>query len=245
MCTVTAVPLATGLRLACNRDESPTRPAALPPAVRRFGERLAVLPIDPVSGGTWIAANDAGLAFALLNRNPRAPFAGAKSPSRGTIIPRLLGADTLLEAMRLATRIAREPLAPFRLVLANMENVTEIAGGGGDIPQVRCWTARTPLLFTSSGLGDDVVESVRRPLFRETLRDPLRWAAQQDLFHRHAWPDREEVSVCMSRPEAQTVSHTVAELSQTAARLVYCPQPPNRDGASFCVSLDLAILERT
>jgi hypothetical protein len=84
------------MRMVCNRDESRSRPAALPPQVREFGKQRAILPIDPVSGGTWIAASSAGLAMTLLNSYP-AP-AGPLAPgateelleSRGTIIPYLL-----------------------------------------------------------------------------------------------------------------------------------------------------------
>src|SRR5690348_7977222 len=78
VCTLTIIPLGkrvrsdrgatpvSGIRLACNRDESRLRPPALPPELRQFGNRLAVLPIDPVSDGTWIAASDAGLVFVLM-----------------------------------------------------------------------------------------------------------------------------------------------------------------------------------
>ena len=58
-----------GIRLACNRDELRTRPAALPPIIRTFGNRKAIMPVDPISNGTWIAVNDAGIAATLLNVN--------------------------------------------------------------------------------------------------------------------------------------------------------------------------------
>src|SRR5262249_13957501 len=73
MCTVSIVALNEPgnrrLRLACNRDELRSRPAALPPLVRNCDERQAIMPIDPVSDGTWIAVNDAGIAATLLNVN--------------------------------------------------------------------------------------------------------------------------------------------------------------------------------
>ena len=51
--------LERAVRVVCNRDELRSRAAALPPRVCTFGERRAVMPIDLVSGGTWIAANRA------------------------------------------------------------------------------------------------------------------------------------------------------------------------------------------
>src|SRR5262249_44773985 len=74
MCTLTVLPLeGDRTRLAFNRDELRTRPEALPPQWTHHGSRSAVHPIDPVSNGTWIAANDAGLALALLNVTTSAP----------------------------------------------------------------------------------------------------------------------------------------------------------------------------
>ncbi|MFG0251809.1 MAG: hypothetical protein ACF8NJ_02930, partial [Phycisphaerales bacterium JB038] len=76
MCTVTVIPLAAsddgagGYRMACNRDELRTRPEALPPVQRTYGDRRAWLPVDPVSDGTWIGLNEVGLALTLLNGNP-------------------------------------------------------------------------------------------------------------------------------------------------------------------------------
>jgi hypothetical protein len=50
---------------------------------------------------------------------------------------------------------------------------------------------------------------------------------QQDRFHRHAWPDRPHLSVCMRRRAARTVSHTLVEVGRTRARLIYHPDAPD------------------
>ena len=66
MCTLTIFPLGNGNhRLAFNRDEARSRAAATPPRRGYYGDREALLPIDPAGRGTWIAVNDAGLAMAL------------------------------------------------------------------------------------------------------------------------------------------------------------------------------------
>ena len=70
---------------------------------------------------------------------------------------------------------------------------------------------RTPLLFTSSGLGDHLVEGVRRELFEGFFAGPAEgWRAAQDGFHRHRWEEgRGHLSVNMARPDARTVSFAV------------------------------------
>ena len=84
MCTVSVVPTATGFRVACNRDEQRARPVAEPPTVHHFGRTAGVWPGDPISGGTWIGVNDAGLAMAVLDRRPdrTTPGASARFESR-------------------------------------------------------------------------------------------------------------------------------------------------------------------
>src|SRR5262249_23772703 len=80
-----------------------------------------------------------------------------------------------------------------------------------------------PLLFTSSSLGDAIVERPRRGLFERFMRsrrDPL---DAQARFHRHRWPDQPQVSVCMSREDAATVSHTVVDVSTEAVAVCYVP----------------------
>src|SRR6266404_2165316 len=66
MCTVTFMPRRTGYCLAMNRDEKRTRPAGLPPAQRTIGGHGVIYPSE-AGGGTWIALNDSGVSFALIN----------------------------------------------------------------------------------------------------------------------------------------------------------------------------------
>src|SRR5215510_2217521 len=95
MCTVTILRSRDMLRVACNRDEQRARPEAYAPFIATAGRMKALMPHDPKGRGTWIAANTAGLVFALLNRN-----GGARQPiSRGVVIPALLGSASPDEAV--------------------------------------------------------------------------------------------------------------------------------------------------
>jgi membrane protein DedA with SNARE-associated domain len=85
----------------------------------------------------------------------------------------------------------------------------------------------SPVLFTSSGLGDHLVEGVRRELFDELLAGPSgTWQAAQDAFHRHTWPGREHLSVNMTRATARTVSFTVIDVTPAGALITYHPDAP-------------------
>jgi hypothetical protein len=243
MCTVTVVPGREAIRLACNRDELRSRAAALPPRIEHFGPRRAILPVDPTSGGTWVAVNDAGLALALLNVNSRnRPAAAPAAPlSRGNIIPALLHADTLLAAAFSALALAPSQYAPFRLVLVGWREAVEVHSDGTRIRLAWRLGLTSPQLFTSSGLGDQAVEGPRRRLFGEWFDRTGDRFAQQDAFHRHRWPDRPHLSVCMDRQDARTVSHTIVSLDPDAVTLTYHPDAPDRPADAVVLALPIAV----
>ncbi len=242
MCTVTVVPAWEMIRLACNRDELRSRPAALPPRIEQFGPRRAILPVDPTSGGTWIAVNDAGLVLSLLNVNPgNGLTSGAAPRSRGQIIPVLLHTDTPLAAALAALALAPAQYAPFRLVLVNQGEAIVVHSDGTRMRRV--WRARLtcPHLFTSSGLGDQMVQGPRRRLFGKLFNRPENWLAQQDAFHRHRWPDRPHLSVCMDRADARTVSHTQVSLGPDSVTLTYHPEAPDRPAQAVTLMLPITV----
>jgi hypothetical protein len=233
MCTVTVIPIPTGFRVACNRDESPARAAALPPLLNWADGVRAMMPIDPVGGGTWIAASDRGLVFALLNYNPAAPDVddgrhGRVPPaSRGAIIPMLADCRDFLEAESRVADLRPARFNPFRLLIVGAAGHAEFVSDGRRIVRRDAGVrSPLPLLLTSSGLGDAIAEPPRRALF-ESLLATGSSPDRQDEFHRHSWPERRHLSVCMSRDGARTVSYTTVEITATCAVMTYWPKPPD------------------
>ena len=241
MCTVTALPrsLLSGgiaatpllLRVVHNRDEQLTRPAGLPPTEWAVGSRRALMPIDPQSGGTWIAANDAGVIFAILNANPAVSSATRASVpqdrrqqpmSRGTIIPALVESATVSEALARAQCLPANSFAPFRLLLFDRFQLVECWPHDHRIRHRRSFLS-APIMRTSSRLGDAVVAGPRRALFRRFLNHPDHAPVAQDRFHQHRWIGREAVSVNMRRSDARTVSRTVVEVGCETVLMSYLP----------------------
>jgi hypothetical protein len=243
VCTLTAIPLVSGaLRIAFNRDESHARAAGLPPQVRKVGGRAAVLPIDPVSGGTWLAVNDAGLALAVLNVNlPARDCNAPKLPrSRGEVIPSLLECDSPSAALAVCERLNYRDFAPFRLVLIGDGLVADVRWDGREPMVMSRLAGGTPLLFTSSGLGDHLVEGPRRDLFDQMFLGGLHtWGSAQHAFHRHKWSGREHLSVNMARDTARTVSHAVIDLGAAEAVFSYHADAPDLPAEDTTISLPL------
>jgi hypothetical protein len=224
MCTVTIVPHEGGVRLVCNRDERRTRPPALPPRLIRAGQRRAILPIDPAGGGTWIAANDAGLVLTLLNRHEGryAPGSAAtEDRSRGLIVRALIECATLESVRDALDALGTSRFAPFRLVAVQNARAAVITSAGCETScEVRPLT--DPLFFTSSSLGDRIVEAPRRELFeRLVVNETESRLRGQARFHRHRWPGREPISILMSRADAVTVSRTVVDVDTRGCALAY------------------------
>lgn len=245
MCTLTVVPLASGaVRIAFNRDESRTRVAGLPPRVQQFGSRSAVLPRDPLSGGTWLAVNDAGLALAVLNGNPPDRDRNAPKPprSRGEVILSLLECESPSAVLLASERLHYRDFAPFRLVLIGQGLVADVRWDGREPMAMSRLVGGSPQMFTSSGLGDHLVEGPRRDLFAQTFASgPESWAAAQQAFHRHKWPGREHLSVNMSRDTARTVSHAVIDLGATEVVFTYHPDAPDQPAELTALLLPLTL----
>lgn len=240
MCTVTIIRDDATLRLACNRDELRTRAAAEPPTVRAFGERRALMPIDPVSGGTWIAVNDAGLALTLLNVNLESPpINHVHHRSRGRIIPSLLALTSVDAALDAAAGLDPALYPPFRLVVLDRHALGDVYSDGAAGRVERISHDALPVMFASSGLGDHIVDPPRRELFTRMFDAEGQSAATQDAFHRHTWADRTELSVCMSRSDAMTVSYTAIELGGDAVAMRYQPGLPTHDAAATTLTLAL------
>jgi hypothetical protein len=230
MCTVTALPkwrLASTawsadpllLRLVSNRDELRRRPEALAPVVQTVEGRRVVMPLDPESGGTWIAVSENGLVFALLNVNPPETPA-SDGASRGGVIPHVVAAASLSDALARLRDARAERYRPFRLLMLDASQFVECWLERGRLRHRRAYL-QDAVMRTSSSLGDAVVEAPRRTLFRRFFRGTLNGAATQDAFHDHQWPGREHVSVRMQRADARTVSRTVVEVSASFATMIY------------------------
>ena len=204
----------------CNRDEQLARPTARPPATHTIAGRTVCFPVDPESGGTWIGVNDAGLVLALLNRS-----AGARPQrpvSRGTVIPGLLGFADVGEVIEQAVILPVAQFDPFRLIAVQGQRVVVLTSDGVRLTRISI-PLFSPLMFTSSSLGDELVDGPRRSLFTQLVSsapDERRLKAQQ-LFHQHQWPTRREISVLMRRADARTVSQTVVDTVDGHAALHY------------------------
>jgi hypothetical protein len=161
--------------------------------------------------------------MALLNRTTDAisPQNESASVSRGRIIPTLLACGSAHEALDRCMRLDAASFDPFRLLI--VQNATAIiVTSDARVLTHEVASLSRPLMWTSSSLGDALVEGPRRELFERLFaRDRDGWPHAQRRFHDHQWRDRLEISVMMERGDARTVSQTAVDVRSSAITLTY------------------------
>jgi len=221
VCTVSVVPCGDGVRLLCNRDERRDRTPARPPKLIRCDDRMAIVPVDPDGGGSWIGVNDVGLAIVLINRSAGGRSKGAES--RGLIVTPLLGESSLEGCASAAETLDSGGYQPFRL-LAVQSGGALVADAEGGRVCLHAFDLSQPRMLTSSSVDAAATAAFRGEQFRTiVLAARGDRAAAQQQFHCQQDPERSSVSVLMSRAEARTVSRTTVDLGPRAAYFLYEP----------------------
>jgi hypothetical protein len=211
MCTVTFVPVKSGVLITSSRDEKQVRKAALPPQGYIHGGNILTYPKDAEAGGTWVAVKDNGDAAVLLNggyvkHTPSPPY----HKSRGLVMLDIFSDE--------------EPFAVFKdAMLSNIEPFTLVLYIAGELTECR-WDGRKkystalqhniPHIWSSVTLYDESVRQRRERWFAEWLHiNPA--PAMKDIINFHQYGGDGDVTndVCMSRDGIyQTVSITVLQL---------------------------------
>jgi len=207
MCTLTFIPNEEGYRLGMNRDEKISRGHASPPAVVENGAGRALYPRD-VEGGTWIAASDRGIAFALLNWNDAEP-SQTKTRSRGSVIPALIASSSTRNATSTLERLELRGILPFRLIgFFPIENqILEWRWNQDPLEHdIFAWHQRQ---WCSSSLSDAKAAS-RRGLAYARVQEESDKGSVQWLRRLHASHDEENrpLSTCVHRKDVETLSYT-------------------------------------
>ena len=221
MCTVTFIPRKKGYLLGMNRDEKRSRVKGLPPAIHESRGHRMIYPSEP-TGGTWIALNDLGVSFALINWYSIPARISSHAVSRGEVIPSVGAADSSIMVDKIIAQIPLKRTNPFRLVAVFL-NSREIVEWRWDLKQLtrkeHPWRAQ---LWISSGFNEPQAQKVRSATFKKALRQKtagsLRWLRR---LHRSHVPHSGPFSICMHRDDAVTVSYTEIYLHWTRSMVTH------------------------
>ncbi len=163
MCTVSFLARKNGYALAMNRDEKLSRAAGLPPSKKIINGRIVVFPSEP-GGGTWIALNDSGVTFALINWYSIRAQAKNRSVSRGVVVNTVSTAITPDSAAAALARLSLDQINPFRLI-GIFQATHEIIEWGWDLKNLvhksHPWQTQQ---WISSGFDEPAAQRIRKEL---------------------------------------------------------------------------------
>jgi len=216
VCTLSWRAGAQGYELFFSRDERRTRALARAPVELRVRSVRCLAPRDPEGGGAWLAANEHGVALALLNRYDAAPLIAGPLASRGAIVLAHAGARHADEVEAGLRALPLACFAPFDLaVFAPGEPVRRLAWDGVALAVER--DARGPLASSAVAAAEARAWRARRAA---TLRG--------ELFHRDHRAPRPELATCMHRADAETVSLSRIRVGPDRVAFAYAPGAPCR-----------------
>lgn len=226
MCTVTFIARKHGYALGMNRDEQLTRVPGLPPS-KKIINRCGILSPSEPGGGTWIALNDCGVTFALINWYAITARVKGKAVSRGRVINAAGAARTPAQAEAALAQLPLPQINPFRLigVFPATHEIVEWRWNAKDlVHQPRLWKVQQ---WISSGFDEPSAQRVRSRVFRAALKQKtagsLGWLRR---LHRSHLPQPGPFSTCMHRADAATVSYTEVAAATRQARMSYHAGPP-------------------
>lgn len=215
------------ITLVFTRDESVQRVKALPPV--RFSKAGVeyVMPVDPAGQGSWIASNNKGFVFFLLN-----DYQGALKPqsmslnSRGQLVRQLAECSSLVEVKKTVENWELSQSQPFYLgIISQAQSVSMLYHYDGRM--VTLTPQPLPEQLYSSGDPDVANIILQRTAFVDeqviNTPDDLVLLHQQ---HKPSIDNKRVFSLCMHRPEAESQSLTVIQLYKHQTKLTYYADSP-------------------
>ena len=167
----------------------------MPPRLWQQNNQTVLAPIDAEAGGTWIGANTTGQLFCLLNYYPDASLGHASCdelsndspPSRGHLIPRLLGRSALSLTLK---DLEKKNYRPFNLLSFRFrQNPVCDPVGMQRWSGQKFETLAIPEVLSSSSYLSRQIEQVRMQYFAQTKQSKinaeslLRWHLRYHTSH--------------------------------------------------------------
>ena len=233
MCTVTFIVRANGYALGMNRDEQLSRVTGLPPSKNMINGCSVLAPSEP-GGGSWIALNDAGVTFALINWYSMTARVNGETVSRGQVVNAACVANTPELAGAALKQLPLQRMNPFRLI-GVFPATNEIAEWRWDFKTlVRRKHQWEDQQWISYGFNEPAAQRVRNRTFRAALKQKsagsLGWLRR---LHRSHSPQAGPFSTCMHRGDAATVSYTEVTVSPNGALMSYHAGSPCKETVAF------------
>jgi hypothetical protein len=188
--------------------------------------RKVLSPSEP-GGGAWVAVNDAGITFALINWYAITSRVKADAVSRGEVVNAVCSWDSPVAASASLKKLPLARINPFRLV-GIFPAAKGIFEWRWDLKRLDRWNhGWRAQQWISSGYDEPTAQRMRGKTFREAMKQKsaggLDWLRR---LHRSHAPQAGPFSTCMHRADAATVSFTEVAVSRQQSAMRHHGGPP-------------------
>ena len=224
MCVLTYVPVESGgFVVTSNRDENIIRSKAKPPKKLKVKGIEVFCPVDPSSGGTWIATSKKH-TLVLLNGGYKKHISQPPyRQSRGKVIMDFFcwnDADLFLKNFEF------DQMEPFTLLIFENENhteITEIKWCSNSVFMNKL-EGKEPLIWSSATLYDQEAMDKRASWFMHYLTNVSKENTPDDILEFHenggSWDAKDSIN--LNRDNGiKTVSITQIEVNHDTKRISY------------------------
>lgn len=217
MCTVTYIPVQDRILLTSNRDESPLRHS---PGLTTLEDAVldhVHFPLDPSSGGSWIAVSHSGRIACLLNGAfeafiPDPPY----RMSRGQVV---MDAVRHPQTESYLHHVDLDGVAPFTLVILDMHTLIELVWDERE-KHIRYPDTSIPSIWSSATLYPPEVRKWRSDFFAEwTTQHPAPTRDDIIAFHQTKRGDGQNDFIMNRQDIVKTLSVTNVELTHTSTSI--------------------------
>jgi len=203
--------------LTSNRDENHSRNTSSL-ELRLIGKEKVLFPVDPVSGGSWIAISQSNRLACILNgafvkHRHRPPY----KRSRGLI---LLDYFTKSDVSQFRQQYHFEGIEPFTMIIFERDLLVAFRWDGVH-KHTETLSLKVPHIWSSSTLYDRNARMTREDWFRQWCQENRNPVANDLLqFHRHGGTQDTTNGLVMNRDnKVQTLSITGIDKGESSAVL--------------------------
>ena len=224
MCTMTWFVTDSGYELFFNRDELVSRSRARLPEVHQYDGVTTIAPTDADAGGTWISANQYGVTVCLLNHYQFEQIESYQDwTSRGEMVRRFSATADIGQMEKQFLAMDLQNFRAFRMFAISADGANRLCVWDGHEARVESEVSKPK---SSTAVDAKHVKPARRQLFEDS--GLAQSTCRQDYLAYHAshQPSKSEMSVCMHRPEANTVSLSHIMVDHSAIEFRYADGPP-------------------
>jgi hypothetical protein len=213
MCTISSIASGNKMIFTFNRDEDPGRNATEYMAKKQLPNKTIYFPKDPLSGGSWMVADNRGNVAMLFNGAlQKYEKTGNYKQSRGILLLETGSEENMLDAF---TKKDLEGIEPFSILLYENRKLYRLIWNGNE-KNCSLLPKNQNHIFSSATIYTQAVRQLRETWLEQYAKQNRLHEASMFHFHKNMQPQDMENGLVINRSNRlQTISITQAVISDS------------------------------